>query len=144
MVEKDPFWKKVAGWFESLAPIMLLLLTVYLYDSFISTVIPKEWKTAVFYAIFTYFVLELVVKYLAVQDLRYFIYKHWLDILLVIPFFKTVKLFGVIGKSLKSLKYIKYLPYVRKVMKMPKMVEKSKSSLNRQKERIQDFFDSSD
>jgi hypothetical protein len=147
MAEKNPFWENVEERFQDFAPVALILLSVYLYDSFISTVLPKTWKSMLFTVVVGYFVLELVVKYLAVRDPKYFIYNYWLDILLVIPFFKSLKLFGAIGKSLKSLKSIKllkYLPYTRKAIKLPKLVKKSKKSLKKRKRKLKKMLNISD
>jgi len=147
MAEKHPFWENIAERFQDFAPVVLILLTVYLYDSLISTILPKTWKSALFYVIFGYFILELIVKYLAVRDPKYFLVNYWLDILLVIPFFKGVKLFGAIGKSLKSLKSIKllkYLPYTRKAIKLPKLVKKSKKSLKKRKRKLKKMLNLSD
>lgn len=144
MAEEYPFWDSMKERFEDISPLVLVLLVVYLYNSFISTILPKPWKMVVFYTIITYFVLELAVKYLACRDPKYFVYNYWLDILLVIPFFKSLKLFGAIGKALKSIKtvkFLKFLPYTRKAIKVPKMLKKSQSSLKRQKEKLKSLLE---
>lgn len=133
MTETYPFWDNLERRFANLAPIFLLLLVIYLYNSFVSTILPKSWKSPLLYVIIGYFVVELIVKYLACRDPKYFIYNYWIDILLVVPFFKSLKLLGLVGKSLK---FLKFLPYTRKLLKVPKLLKKSKKLLKKFKTKI--------
>jgi hypothetical protein len=47
------------------------------------------------------YILELIFEYKRSESLRSFLRSHWMDILMVIPFFRLVK----IGKTLKILRY---------------------------------------
>lgn len=133
-----PFWEQLEEKFQYFAPVFLILLVLYMYNSFVSTVLPKPWKSIVFYTIIGYFVLELIVKYLACRDPKYFLYNYWIDILLVIPIFKSLKIFGMVGKSLK---FLKFLPYTRKALKLPKLIKRSKSLLVSLKNKIKKLVD---
>ena len=75
-----------------------------------------------------YFVVEPAVKYAVADDYRSFLRSYWLDIVLLLPFFKMLKLVGTVGKLLKSLRV---LPYLRKAVELPKMLRQMRSALVR-------------
>ena len=118
---KQSTWKKVDDKTKKLAPLLILLLTIYLYSSFVNPILPKTVKKYLGLFLIVYFVVELVIKYLAVRDSRKFMKKYWFDIILLVPFFKSLRILGMAGKSLKMLKYI---PYARKAVKVPKILVK--------------------
>lgn len=113
---------------------IILLLIIYLYSALINPIVSKEVQTTLKYILIGYFVFELLIKYLLAKSFKYFITNYWLDILLVIPFFKSLKLFGLLGKGLKSvkilksikiIKIIKTIPYTQKAIKIVKKIKKS-------------------
>ncbi len=121
-------WTRIDGALKRLAPVFMLLLAVYLYASFVDPVVSKSTKRYLEVAVVGYFVVELAVKYAISEDLRSFLRSYWLDIVLLLPFFKALKLVGAVGKLLKSLRL---LPYLRKAVKLPKMLRRTRSAVAR-------------
>lgn len=117
---KKATWERIDDKTKKLAPLLVFLLVLYLYSSFINSVLPKNVEKYIGYILITYFIAELVIKYLAVRDFSKFIKKYWFEIILIIPFFKSLRVIGVVSKSAKLLKYI---PYVRKLLKIPKIIK---------------------
>lgn len=113
-------WKKVDNKTKKLAPILVLLLSLYLYGSFVDPVFSKKVNKYVGLILITYFVVELIIKYLATRDFSKFIKKYWFDIILVVPFFKSLRVIGMVSKSTKL---IKYIPYIQKLVKIPKTIK---------------------
>ena len=117
---KKATWERIDDKTKKLAPLLVFLLVLYLYSSFINSVLPKNVEKYIGYILITYFIAELVIKYLAVRDFSKFVKKYWFEIILIIPFFKSLRVIGVVSKSAKLLKYI---PYVRKLLKIPKIIK---------------------
>lgn len=120
-------WKKLDTALSRTLPIVLVLLFVYLYLSLIDNSVSSVYKNVLKYIIIGFFVLELIVKYQFYESRKKFIKSKWLDILLIVPFFKVFKLFklaGLVGKLFKSLKF---LPYIQKGLKVPKILRKLKN-----------------
>ena len=117
---KKATWERIDDKTKKLAPLLVFLLVLYLYSSFINSLLPKNVEKYIGYILITYFIAELVIKYLAVRDFSKFIKKYWFEIILIIPFFKSLRVIGVVSKSAKLLKYI---PYVRKLLKIPKIIK---------------------
>lgn len=119
-------WVKIDSKLKYLAPVFLLLLVVYLYSSLISPVLSKKSLQYVEILIITYFVSELVIKYIITDNYKQFLREYWLEIVLLVPFFTSLKLLGAVGKALKSIKGLKYVKYAQKAAKLPKMVRKTR------------------
>lgn len=119
--ENSAVWEKMEKKVKFLAPLFILLLLVYLYDSFISSFMSTQVKSFVEIAIISYFTFELIIKYVLSDNFKSFIKNYWIDIILLIPFLKSLKIVAKIGKSLKLLKF---LPYAQKAAKIPKMLLK--------------------
>lgn len=117
---KKATWERIDDKTKKLAPLLVFLLVLYLYSSFINSVLPKNVEKYIGYILITYFIAELVIKYLAVRDFSKFVKKYWFEIILIIPFFKSLRVIGIVSKSAKLLKYI---PYVRKLLKIPKIIK---------------------
>lgn len=126
MGTKNSVWVKVDSKLKYLAPVFLLLLLVYLYSSLVSPVLSKTTLGYLEFAIIAYFVSELVIKYVISDSFGQFLRDYWLDIVLLVPFFQSLKLLGAVGKTLKSIKSLSYLKYVQKVVKVPKMLRKTR------------------
>lgn len=124
MGRDSSIWVKIDKKLKYAAPVFLLLLLVYLHSSLISPVLSKDVLQYVEITIIAYFVSELLVKYVISDDYIQFLRDYWLDIVLVVPFFKSIKLLGSLGKALKSIKGLSYIKYVRKLAKVPKMIPK--------------------
>lgn len=126
MTTEKSLWRRVDDKLKYLAPVFMLLLFIYLYSSLVSPILPKRVKNVLEITIIAYFTLELVFKYFAAETFSKFIHEYWLDIILLIPFLKGLRLIGAVGKALKLLKVFKYVPYVQKLAKVPALVEKTK------------------
>lgn len=118
---KQSTWKKIDDKTKKLAPVLILLLILYLYSSFFNPILPKTAKRYLGLFLIGYFVAELIIKYLAVRNFTKFVKKYWFDIILILPFFKSLRILGIIGKSAK---FLKYIPYARKAAKVPKILIK--------------------
>ena len=118
----NSIWVKIDSRLKYVAPVFLVLLVVYLYSSLVSPILPKQTLQYVEIAIITYFVSELVIKYIITNNYKQFLRDYWLDIVLLVPFFKSLKLLGAVGKALKSIKGLKYITYVQKTIKVPKII----------------------
>lgn len=130
MSDKDSIWEKIDKKLKYMSPLFIFLLILYLYDSFIGSVVDSQTKSRLMIVILSYFIFELFVKYIISDDFGEFIKKYWFDIVLVIPFFKSLRLVGRLGKLLKILKYI---PYAQKLVKVPKMIVNYISRNNKSK-----------
>jgi hypothetical protein len=119
--ENRDVWEKMDKKVKYFAPLFILLLIVYLYDSLISSVMSSQVKSLLEIVIISYFAFELIIKYVLSDNFKSFIKNYWIDIILLIPFFKSLKMVTKIGKSLKLLKF---LPYAQKFTKVPKMLLK--------------------
>lgn len=119
-------WVTVDGKLKYVAPLFLGLLVVYLYASLVSPVLSKTTLGYFEVTIVAYFVSELVVKYVISENYRQFLRDYWLDIILLVPFFKSLRLLGAVGKALKSIKALAYTKYVQKAVKIPKMARKTR------------------
>jgi hypothetical protein len=119
-------WVRIDGALKRLAPVFLSLLLLYLYSSLVSPVMSAETLRYVESTIITYFVSELVVKYVVTDNYRQFLRDYWFDIVLLVPFFSSLKLLGAAGKALKSVKGLKYVKYVQKGIKVPKILRKTR------------------
>lgn len=128
-------WVKIDSRLKYLAPVFLFLLVVYLYSSLVSPVLSKETLRYVEITVITYFVSELVVKYIITDNYKQFFREYWFDIVLLVPFFKSLKLLGAVGKALKSVKGFAYLKYVQKAVKIPKMLRKTRFFSNESKQK---------
>jgi hypothetical protein len=64
----------------------------------------------------------LVVKYMLTNSYKQFLRTYWLDIVLLVPFFKSMRLLGVAGNSFEYAKAMTKTKYVRKTVKIPKTV----------------------
>jgi hypothetical protein len=120
-------WERLDDKLKYLAPVFLLLLVVYLYSSLVSPLLSKQTLQYVEVALIAYFVFELVVKYIISDNYRQFLHDYWFDIVLLVPFFKSLRLLGAAGKLFKSIKALKSLKYIRKAVKIPKLVKKTLS-----------------
>ena len=118
-------WQRLDDRLKYLAPAFLVLLLVYLYSALVSPLLSKQTLQYVELAIVAYFAFELVVKYVISDNYREFLHDYWFDILLLVPFFKSLRLLGAVGRVLKSVTALGYLKYLRKAAKIPKMVRKT-------------------
>lgn len=119
--ENEDVWEKMEKKVKYLAPLFILLLLVYLYDSLVSSFMTSQVKSFLEIAIISYFAFELIIKYVLSDNFKSFIKNYWIDIILLIPFFKSLKIIAKVGKSLKMLKF---LAYAQKAAKVPKMLSK--------------------
>jgi hypothetical protein len=119
-------WVRSDAKLKYLAPVFLVLLVIYLYSSLVSPVLSKRILGYVEIAVITYFVSELVVKYVLSDNYRQFLRDYWFDIVLLVPFLSSLRLLGAAGKVLKSIKGLGYIKYVQKVVKVPRMIRKSR------------------
>lgn len=119
-------WVRVDAKLKYVAPVFLGLLLIYLYSSLVSPVLSKRILGYVEIAVITYFVSELVVKYVISDNYRQFLRDYWFDIVLLVPFFSSLKLLGAAGKVLKSIKGLGHIKHVQKVVKVPMMIRKSR------------------
>ncbi|MXR50549.1 hypothetical protein GRX03_02860 [Halovenus sp. WSH3] len=126
MSSANGIWVKIDSKLKRLAPVFLLLLVVYLYSSLVSPVLSEQTLRYVEVTIITYYVFELVVKYIITDDYRQFLRDYWLDIVLIVPFFSSLRLLGAVGKALKSVKSLKYIKYIQKAIKIPKGLQKTR------------------
>lgn len=118
-------WERLDNKLKYLAPVFLVLLVVYLYSALVSGLLSKQALQYVEIAIVAYFAFELVVKYVISENVTQFLHDYWFDIVLLVPFFKSLRLLGAVGRVLKSIKALSYLKYLRKAVKIPKMVRKT-------------------
>lgn len=118
-------WQRLDDRLKYLAPAFLVLLLVYLYSALVSPLLSKQTLQYLELAIVAYFAFELVVKYVISDNYREFLHDYWFDILLLVPFFKSLRLLGAVGRALKSVTALGYLKYLRKAAKIPKMVRKT-------------------
>lgn len=126
MSDVNSIWLKIDSKLKRIAPVVLLLLVIYLYSSLISPVLSKPALQYVGTAIITYYLFELIVKYIISDNHKQFLRDYWLDIVLIVPFFKSLRLLGAAGKLLKSMKALKYIKYVQKTIKIPKTLRKTR------------------
>jgi voltage-gated potassium channel len=126
MSSERTVWVRLDAKLKYLAPVFLLLLVIYLYSSLVSPVLSKRILGYVEIAVITYFVSELVVKYVISNSYRQFLRDYWFDIVLLVPFFSSLRLLGAAGKVLKSIKPLRYTKYIQKIVKVPGMIRKSR------------------
>jgi hypothetical protein len=101
MSSECTIWVRVDAKLKYVAPVSLGLLIIYLYSSLVSPVLSKRILGYVEIAVITYFVSELVVKYVISDNYRQFLRDYWFDIVLLVPFFSSLRLLGAAGKVLK-------------------------------------------
>lgn len=122
-------WLQLNKLINYLMPLILILLAIYLYSSFLNPIISKRHIELTGYIIMVFFIMEVIVKYALSEDYKYFLRNYWTKLLLVIPFFKglrilkSYKIVAGIGKSLKTFKII---PKIQKLIKIPKVLNKVK------------------
>jgi|GEM_PF-620025 len=122
---------RLKKYIDKLLPLTVLLLSVYLYiELFAATSsVIYAWKRPLKFFLLFYFVGELVLLFSMYEDDKKFFRNHWLDILLTVPFFTTLK--GLSGiKLVKSTKIGKLLK-PGKFMKNTKLVQKSAKLLKK-------------
>ena len=119
----DKNWEKLEENFKLLMPIILILLVIYMYLSFISTSNIPHIKIGLEIIILVYFLIELIISYINSNSFMYFIKNHWLKIILILPFLRVFRVFGVVGNAIR---YVRFLPYMQKFAKLPKMFKVTK------------------
>lgn len=128
MVDKDKNnWEKMDLYFGYSYPLILFLIIIYLYNSFVSQILTPSTGTLIGNTILVYFLAEIIIKYMISENYKYFFKNYWLKILLVIPFFKALKLFKALKFAIpifKSSKIFKIVPKMQKLIKIPKMLRK--------------------
>lgn len=121
----NSFIKQIDECIMYLLPIIFILLIFYFYAVFINDISYVNTRLLEF-VIIVYFVFELVIKYLLVDSTRDFITKHWLKIILILPFLRIFRVFGVFGNFARNLRY---LPYLQKLAKTPKLIKTTKFTI---------------
>ncbi len=116
-------WDKTDEYFKLLMPIILILLCVYMYISFISDFGGPYLQIGLEITILIYFGIEIIISYINSNSFSYFIKNHWIKIILLLPFLRVFKVFGIVGNSIR---YIRILPYLQKFAKVPKMLKITK------------------
>jgi len=119
----DINWEKLDEHLKFLMPIILILLLVYIYVSFIYTADVPYLTLGLEATILIYFTIEIVISYFNSENFTYFIKNHWLKIILLLPFLRVFRTFGIIGNSIR---YIRIFPYLQKFAKIPKMLKITK------------------
>lgn len=135
MVDKDKNnWEKMDIYFGYLSPLILFLIIIYLYNAFVTQILTLSTETLIGNTILVYFVAEIMVKYIMSKNYKYFFKNYWLKILLVIPFFKGLKLVKALKFTIpivKSSKIFKIVPKIQKLIKIPKMLRKINKTKNK-------------
>lgn len=126
MSSECTIWVRVDAKLKYVAPVFLGLLIIYLYSPLVSPVLSKRILGYVEIAVITYFVSELVVRYVIFDNYRQFLRGYWFDIVPLVPFFSSLRLLGAARKVLRSITGLGYIKYVQKVVKVPRMIRKSR------------------
>lgn len=111
---------------EKILPAVLALLVLYLYVS-IFTEFKHASVTVIEYGLVGYFVAELGVKWQLAESWRDFLRKHWLKVVLILPFLRIFRLLssvGVFGQAVGP--WLRTVPYAQKLVKVPMMIKKIK------------------
>lgn len=127
--KSESVWSKADKWIDYLMPVILILLIIYLYSSFIDPIISQNYIKMVGNIIIVFFFAEIMVKYAISEDYKYFLRNYWIKILLILPFFKALKIlksYKIVATVGKSIKAFKIIPKIQKLIKIPKVVRKIK------------------
>lgn len=118
-------WKKIDKIIKYMLPVVFILLITYFYVSFISNPYNIN-KFHLEIMIIGYFIIELIVKFMLASNITSFLKKNWLKIVLVLPFFRLLRLVQIPSYLLP---YLRYIPYLQKLLKIPKIVKVVKSMI---------------
>jgi len=123
---------KILSWPRFVDLVTVIWLAIFILSFFASPSTESTLRTTNI-AILSVFVVDLGVSYWKVKSPSIFLKKHWLDILMVIPYFRIFRIarilhlirFVRIAKSIKIIKMVKAV----KAMKVSKWVRFRKVSV---------------
>lgn len=130
----ESIWLKTNTWIDYTTPVILILLIIYLYSSFIDQIIAQNYVKLISNIIIGFFVIEIIVKYAISENYKDFLRNHWMKLLLVFPFFKSLKIlksYKIVTAVGKSIKTFKITPKIQKLVKIPKVLSKIKKFISK-------------
>jgi hypothetical protein len=92
----NEFFKKVEHFVDKSIPYLLILLLVIVFVDIFYTDIAHKYEATILtidIIIVCFFVVDLIFKYLRVQNIPKFLRTYWLDILAIFPFFLLLRVF---------------------------------------------------
>ena len=97
--------KMAVSWDRFIDLVTVVWLVLFIIGFINSELLPAN----ITFMLIGVFVLDLVVKYRRVSNLRTFLRRHWTDVLMVIPYFRILRVlrFGRLLRVLRSLKIAK-------------------------------------
>ena len=92
----NKFFKNLEKFVDKLIPYMIVILLFVILFELFYTELADQYHTLIIIIdgiiIFTFFI-DLMFKYYYLKNFKKFIKKHWLDVLVIFPFFLVFRLF---------------------------------------------------
>ena len=111
---------KILSWSRFVDFVTIIWLVIFILSFFTSPSTEETLRT-INIAILSVFVIDLGVLYWKIRSPSIFIKKHWIDILMVIPYFRIFR----IARILRLVRFVRIAKSI-KVIKMSKAMKVSK------------------